>query len=88
MKVKGDPYREAEQALGPSGELEMTMLLVPMSTYRLVHDQAQKESCTVGQLFEKAILQYLRIANEAGGRVEEKRAKPKPVAVLRRRNNT
>lgn len=90
MKVKAIPTVEAEAALGPADEQDFTFLLVPMATYQVVHEQARKEGCGVAEVFQRAILQYLRSAND----VEEEKpisvaaSLPEPAIVVRRKSRT
>lgn len=90
MKVRGTPTEEAEAVLGPADEQDFTFLLVPMRTYQIVHEQACKENLPVAEVFQKAILQYLRRANDE----EEQRpapqmvVAPEPAIVVRRKGRT
>lgn len=87
MKVKATPTEETEAILGPADEQDFTFLLVPMKTYGVVYEQARKEGLPVAEVFQKAILQYLRKANDA----EEARpaqqtvVAPEPAIVVRRK---
>jgi hypothetical protein len=51
---------EEEAAFSDAAEQEVTFLLFPMRTYRLCSERAKKEGCTAAQVFERALLQYLR----------------------------
>lgn len=88
MKVKGEPLREASQILGEAPETEFMFLVLPASTYRLISDQAAKEGCTAAQVFQTALLQYLRNADQAKKEpVSEQRPRIQPALVVRRRKS-
>lgn len=86
MKLKGDPINESMQTLGEANEQEFTFLLLPIKTYKMIADKAKQEGCTAAQVFEKAVLQYLREGDQAGKTesVVEKLPRIEPAMVFRR----
>jgi hypothetical protein len=63
-RVEATPLKQAEEALGPGGETEFTFLLVPVSVYEILSRHARAEDCSVGAVFQRAVMQYLRAAAE------------------------
>lgn len=83
MRVKSSPLEEAERILGKGGEAELTFVMVPMDTYGLLSERARKDGCTVGEVFQRAILQYLK---PAPIQKPEDFSRPKPAIMVKRKN--
>lgn len=62
MKVKGTPVT-LDDELGSAGDVELAVLMVPMSTYQLILEHARKESRTVAEVFSAAIIGYINHQN-------------------------
>lgn len=60
MRLSGEPLADAEDIFGEAEETEFTFLLVPVSVYELTYQVAKDQGISVGSLFQKALLQYLR----------------------------
>jgi len=61
MRIRPEAIeKEEDDAFGDPPQQDITFLLVPMSTYRLCAERAKIDGCTAAQVFERAILQYLR----------------------------
>lgn len=89
MKVRGKAKEDPEAVLGPADEQEFTFLLVPVATYQIIHEQARKEGTTVAEVFQKAVLQYLRRANDEQAKPQPQAANiPKPAIVVRRKGRS
>jgi hypothetical protein len=85
IKIKADAIDEAGSALGDAEETEFTFLLMPVLSYSVLSEQASKEGCAVGEVLQKAIMQYLQAANGIGQQeVERSEPIPEPDMVLRR----
>ena len=65
MKIKGDLLNEASQVLGEANETEFTILILPVTTYQMIAAQAKEEGSTAARVFEKAVLQYLRLGDQS-----------------------
>ncbi len=82
---------EEEAALRDAEEQEVTFLLMPMSTYRLLSERARTDGCTAAQVAESAFSQYLRPSKEEAAdsptktETSESPSRPKPDLVIRRR---
>ncbi len=90
MKVRGTPTEETEAILGPADEQDFTFLLIPMKTYQIVHEQARRENLPVAEVFQKAVLQYLRRASdeEVERPTPQTAVVPKPAIVVSRKGRT
>jgi hypothetical protein len=89
MKVKADPTDEASMALGDAPETEFTFLLCPVMTYSIMSEQAQSEGCSVGEVLQKALLQYLRAAHGVDQPTAEiSEPRPEPDVVIRRKKRS
>ena len=85
MKLKAEAVDEAGAALGDAEETEFTFLLVPVMTYSIIAEQAGKEGCAVGEVLQKALLQYLQAANGMDQQTDERaEPHPEPDMVIRR----
>ena len=85
MKVKADPIDEIGNALGDAPETEFTFLLMPVATYSVLSQFAREEGCSVGEVLQKAVLQYLQSASRSGHEsVDRSEARPEPDMVMRR----
>ena len=87
-RIRPEPKNDAVHALGDAPEEEYTFLLVPVAVYSLVSQQARKEGCSVGEVFQRSLLQYLRAAESVGVRPEEQRPeRPAPDIAVRRKRS-
>jgi len=89
MKVKAELTNQATMALGDAPETEFTFLLAPVMTYSILSEQAQLEGCSVGEVLQKAVIQYLRAAHgmdQSGAEMSEPR--PEPDMVIRRKKRS
>jgi hypothetical protein len=85
MKIKADPVDEIGAALGDADETEFTFLLMPVMTYSIISEQAGREGCSVGEVLQKAVLQYLQSANGMDRQADERtEPHPEPDMVIRR----
>jgi hypothetical protein len=71
MKVEAKELKRAEEVLGPAGETEFTFMLVPVELYRVLSEHSREQGCSVGQVFQRAVLQYLRRIDEADSSKQE-----------------
>ena len=89
MKIKAEAMDdEGDEAFEGAGEEDVMFLLLPVRTYKLCSERARVDGCTPAQVFERALLQYLR-QNEDGRaesptKTEEKADRPEPDIVIRR----
>ena len=90
MKVSAESVHNAVDALGDAPETEFTFLLAPVSTYAILAEQAGLEGCSVGEVLQKAVLQYLRAAHGMDQRIADngRDMKPKPDVVIRRKKRS
>ena len=58
MKFKGEVI-EPEPILGQGTDLELAMIMLPMTTYRALAEQATKEGITVASMLSKALSEYV-----------------------------
>jgi hypothetical protein len=87
-RIRPEPKNDAALALGDAPEEEYTFLLVPVAVYSLVSQQARKEGCSVGEVFQRSLLQYLQAAESAGSRSAEQRpSRPAPDIAVRRKRS-
>jgi len=85
MKVKADSIDEIGNALGDAPETEFTFLLMPVATYSLLSVFARKEQCSVGEVLQKALLQYVQSADRSVQEaVDRSEPRPEPDMVIRR----
>lgn len=85
IKINAEAVDEIGSALGDADETEFTFLLMPVVSYSVLSEQAGKEGCSVGEVLQKAIMQYLQAANGMGQQeVERSEPAPEPDMVLRR----
>jgi hypothetical protein len=84
-KVRGEPKNDAITAFGMSPEEEYTFLLVPVAVYSLVSEVARREGCSVGEVFQRSLLQYLQAAEAPRERAPEQPSRPAPDIALKRR---
>lgn len=59
VRVKPEPKDDAILALGDAPEEEYTFLLVPVAVYSIVSKISKERGLSVGQVFQKALLQYI-----------------------------
>lgn len=88
MRVRGQIPDNTEQGiLGPAGNVEFVPLLIPMRTYQTISEQAKELGCTVAEVFERAISEYLKSVDSNEVVVEAPRAAPvtPPQIVIKRR---
>jgi hypothetical protein len=88
-RIRPEPKNEAAAALGDAPEEEYTFLLVPVAVYSLVSQQARKEGCSVGEVFQKSLLQYLQAAESQGRKPAEHQQpdRPEPAITIRRKRS-
>lgn len=85
-RIRPEPKDEAAAAFGDAPEEEYTFLLVPVAVYAVVSQQARKEQISTGEVFQKAVLQYLQAAEMASRPVERPRMdRPEPTIVVGKR---
>jgi len=85
LKIKAEDVDEVGNALGDAEETEFTFLLMPVASYSILSEQAGVEGCSVGEVLQKAIMQYLQFANGMGQpEIERSEPAPEPDMVLRR----
>lgn len=78
MKVDPRPLKQAEEALGPTEEQDFTFMLVPVALYRVLSEHSRKEGCSVGQVFQRALMQYLLPKTEDDGSTQDDRDVQRP----------
>ena len=91
MKIRAEPNEPED--IGPFSGIpwqDFGFLLIPMQTYRRIAEVAKQQGCTVGTVFERALLQYLRSAeegdsNQSAQEEEESAPRRRPDIVVRRR---
>ena len=91
MKVKAEAAGdEASAALGDARETEFTFLITPVETYSVLSEQARMEGCSVGEVLQKAVMQYLRAAHGMDQQSAEasEPARPEPDMVVRRKKRS
>jgi hypothetical protein len=86
-KVNAEPKNDAITAFGDATEEEYTFLLVPVAVYAVCSQQARREQISVGEVFQKAVLQYLQAAEMAANRPAERQRvdRPEPAIVVGRK---
>ena len=86
-KVNAEPKNDAIAAFGDAPEEEYTFLLVPVAVYAVCSQQARREQISVGEVFQKAVLQYLQAAETESNRPPErpKPTRPEPAIVVGRK---
>jgi len=87
-KVKSVLKNDASYALGDAPEEEYTFLLVPVAVYSLLSQQARQEDCSVGELFQRAIVQYLQPSGSYSQSVDNQQPRSAPDIAIRRKKNT
>ena len=86
MKVKAEAVDEAGVALGDTEETEFTFLITPVQTYSILSEQAQLEGCSVGEILQKAVVQYFRSIHDTERKAETRSENmPEPDMVIRRK---
>lgn len=88
-RIRPEPKNDPASALGDAPEEEYTFLLVPVAVYSLVSQLARKEGCSVGEVFQRSLLQYLQAAEAAERRPSEQQHANRPapdIAVRRKRS--
>lgn len=63
MRVRGDD-ESLENALGAGGDVQIVPLFVPMVTFKFISERASAEGCTAGEFIERAIISYVKRAEE------------------------
>ena len=88
-RIRPEPKNDAVHALGDAPEEEYTFLLVPVAVYSLVSQQARKEGCSVGEVFQRSLLQDLRAAESSGvsRSAEHRPERPAPDIAVRRKRS-
>jgi hypothetical protein len=87
-RIRPEPKNDISHALGDAPEEEYTFLLVPVAVYSLVSQLARKEGCSVGEVFQRSLLQYLQAAESSGGRpAEQRQDRPEPDIAVRRKRS-
>jgi hypothetical protein len=86
IKIKPEAVDDDEAFEGAEDQ-DVMFLLLPMRTYKKCSDRAKEDGCTPAQVFERALLQYLRQNEDE--RVEsptksEAPERPEPDIVIRR----
>lgn len=85
-KVNAEPKNDAVTAFGDAPEEEYTFLLVPVAVYSICSQQARREQISVGEVFQKAVLQYLQAAETASRPAERPKVnRPEPAIVVGKR---
>jgi hypothetical protein len=66
LKIKGKPLEEdtSPEVLGKSSPIELAPVLIPMTTYKALYEIASKNSCTVADVFSKAISEFISKQNK------------------------
>lgn len=91
MKIKAEAVgNDASLALGDARETEFTFLITPVETYSILAEQARMEGCSVGEVLQKAVMQYLRAAHGVDQGIAEtiEPARPEPDMVVRRKKRS
>jgi hypothetical protein len=87
-RIRPEPKNDPAVALGDAPEEEYTFLLVPVAVYSLVSQLARREGCSVGEVFQRSLLQYLQAADSASSRsVEKIPDRPAPDIAVRRKRS-
>lgn len=84
-RVTATPKRDISMELGDAPEEEYTFLLVPVAAYSLVSQIARRDGCSVGEVFQKALLQYLHNAEVDSNPEAHRPARAEPAIVVKRR---
>lgn len=84
-RIRPELKNEAETALGDAPEEEYTFLLVPVGVYSLVSKTARQEGCSVGEVFQKALLQYLQATQAGEKKAVDSPPRPTPTMVVKRK---
>ena len=90
IKIRPEPIEEEDDgAFSGTKEQEVMFLLVPVRTYRKCEERARIDGCTAAQVFERALLQYLRgdkdeVVDSSINR-ESQRDEPKADFIMRRK---
>lgn len=66
MKVKGTPIEDAQEILGQPGDVELSMVMIPMTTYKVLLEISKQENCTVADVFSRAIVNYVNKKSDLG----------------------
>ena len=91
IKIKSEVIDgDDDEAFEGAADQDVMFLLLPMRTYKKCSERAKEDGCTPAQVFERALLQYLR--PNADGQAEsprktepsEKAERPEPDIVIRR----
>lgn len=87
-RIRPEPKNDVSGALGDAPEEEYTFLLVPVGVYSLVAQLARQQGCSVGEVFQKALLQYVHAAETAEARsVDRQPDRPVPDMVVKRKRS-
>lgn len=87
-RIRPEPKNDAVVALGDAPEQEFTFLLVPVAVYSLVSQIARAQGCSVGEVFQKALLQYVQAAEAAVDKPSDRQAtRPEPDLVVKRKRS-
>ena len=52
MRLRGEPIDDGGEVLGGTEETEFTFLLVPVRTFELDHEVAEKRGMSVAEVFQ------------------------------------
>lgn len=88
-RIRPELKNEVSNSLGDAPEEEYTFLLVPVAVYSLVSQVARRDGCSVGEVFQKALLQYLQAAESKGQQPQDRQqpARPEPAITVRKRRS-
>jgi len=87
MKIQSELKNDPAQAFGDAPEEEYTFLLVPVAVYSMVSQIARRDQCSVGEVFQRALLQYVQAADSAAKRPQDRQqmGRPEPAIVVKKR---
>jgi hypothetical protein len=91
IKIRSEEVeKEDDEAFDGAEVQDVMFLLLPMRTYKKCSERAKEDGCTTAQVFERALLQYLRQNEdepaESPRKIEssERAERPEPDIVIRR----
>lgn len=86
-RIRPELKNEVSNALGDAPEEEYTFLLVPVAVYSLVSQVARREGCSVGEVFQRSLLQYLQAVDSKGQSPQDRPQpeRPAPAITVRKR---
>lgn len=87
-RIRPEPKNDAVAAFGDAPEEEYTFLLVPIGVYALVSQISRVQGCSVGEVFQKALLAYVQAAETAGAKsVDRQPDRSEPDLVVKRKRS-